>query len=147
MLVIRTVIIHILHTTVHVIVDIYWRQMEETVQVSWKYNNLLVQISHICSFINSISNKHKFQQFYYELITIIIVISFTFSTKDINECSEHISGCNQLCNNTLGSYNCTCYTGYLLGSNGRTCYGEIKCLILSWYAWIDILWLPFSIFS
>ena len=34
MLVIRTVIIHILHTTVHVIVDIYWRQMEETVQVS-----------------------------------------------------------------------------------------------------------------
>ena len=52
MLVIRTVIIHILHTTVHVIVDIYWRQMEETVQVRYEigihvltyYNYYIVQI-------------------------------------------------------------------------------------------------------
>ena len=52
MLVIRTVIIHILHTTVHVIVDIYCRQMEETVQVRYEigihvltyYNYYIVQI-------------------------------------------------------------------------------------------------------
>ena len=36
MLVIRTVIIHILHTTVHVIMDIYWKLMEETVQVRYE---------------------------------------------------------------------------------------------------------------
>ena len=50
MLVIRTVIIHILHTTVHVIVDIYWRPMEETVQVRYEmgmltyYNTYIAQI-------------------------------------------------------------------------------------------------------
>ena len=43
---------------------------------------------------------------------------------DINECAEHSSGCNQLCTNTIGSRTCSCYTGYQLSSNNRTCTGK-----------------------
>ena len=50
MLVIRTVIIHILHTTVHVIVDIYWRQMEETVQVRYEISILVVLTITLCRY-------------------------------------------------------------------------------------------------
>ena len=44
---------------------------------------------------------------------------------DIDECTKHISGCTQSCSNTEGSYMCSCYTGFTLNSNGKTCNGEI----------------------
>ena len=31
--------------------------------------------------------------------------------------------CEQNCTNTVGSYNCSCNTGYSLDSNGRNCTG------------------------
>lgn len=44
---------------------------------------------------------------------------------DINECIEGISNCSidAVCNNTKGSYNCTCRPGY--SGNGQTCKGKI----------------------
>ena len=44
---------------------------------------------------------------------------------DIDECSEGISGCTQLCTNTIGSYRCTCQYGYQLGIDNHTCLGKI----------------------
>ena len=43
---------------------------------------------------------------------------------DINECSDNSENCdvNAICNNTVGSYNCTCNPGYT--GNGTTCTGE-----------------------
>ncbi|XP_025082446.1 uncharacterized protein LOC112557056 isoform X3 [Pomacea canaliculata] len=38
---------------------------------------------------------------------------------DRDECSEGV--CSQACVNTVGSFFCKCYTGYLLGSDERTC--------------------------
>ena len=49
----------------------------------------------------------------------IILYHFT----DIHECSEGISGCNQVCSNTIGSYYCTCFEGYYLGGDNHTCLG------------------------
>ena len=43
---------------------------------------------------------------------------------DIDECSEDSDGCAQNCVNTIGSYTCSCNTGYNLGSDGRSCIGE-----------------------
>ena len=37
---------------------------------------------------------------------------------DINECEEGISGCSQLCNNTVGGYFCSCMAGYSLLEDG-----------------------------
>ena len=47
----------------------------------------------------------------------------SFSHTDTNECKEHSSGCTQICNNTLGSYFCSCYVGYDLDANNHTCNG------------------------
>ena len=44
---------------------------------------------------------------------------------DINECSEGTDGCDQLCTNNIGSYECVCNAGYRLASDGLTCYGII----------------------
>ena len=43
---------------------------------------------------------------------------------DINECIRGTNGCAQLCNNTLGSYVCSCNSGYTLDADNRTCNGE-----------------------
>ena len=42
---------------------------------------------------------------------------------DIDECSKGISGCTQGCINSVGSYFCTCQTGYYLDSDNTTCLG------------------------
>ena len=50
----------------------------------------------------------------------IIIASYT----DIDECAESTNGCSQTCNNTIGSYMCSCDFGYRLASNGRVCNGR-----------------------
>lgn len=47
---------------------------------------------------------------------------------DINECERDPTACdeNALCNNTDGSYNCTCKDGFL--GNGINCTGTKKHL-------------------
>ena len=42
---------------------------------------------------------------------------------DDNECADP-NVCDQVCDNTEGSYSCRCAVGYTLGSNGRDCSGE-----------------------
>ena len=50
---------------------------------------------------------------------------------DINECIEG-SLCEQECTNTAGSYNCSCYAGYILSNNGISCASKLAahCVIL-----------------
>ena len=48
---------------------------------------------------------------------------YTFS--DVNECSTNKGGCNQVCTNNIGSFVCSCNTGYELESDERTCVGEL----------------------
>ena len=51
-------------------------------------------------------------------------------SADINECSEDNGGCSSVCNNTIGSYVCTCEAGYELDMSGYNCSGKIIPLIL-----------------
>ena len=51
---------------------------------------------------------------------------FFFFSADIDECTEPAHGCSQLCNNTLGSYNCFCLKGYLLEKDNKTCVGKFS---------------------
>ena len=48
---------------------------------------------------------------------------FEIFMLDIDECANNTDNCdmNAYCNNTVGSYNCTCYPGY--SGNGTTCIG------------------------
>ena len=43
---------------------------------------------------------------------------------DIDECARNISGCNQNCTNTIGRYFCSCYPGYEIENDNKTCIGK-----------------------
>ena len=43
--------------------------------------------------------------------------------SDINECQTDNGGCTQTCDNTDGSYQCSCWDGYELTEDGHTCTG------------------------
>ncbi|KAF4799911.1 Growth arrest-specific protein 6 [Turdus rufiventris] len=46
--------------------------------------------------------------------------------KDIDECRMQNGGCNQLCLNKLGSYRCSCYSGYAL-KDSKICEDIDEC--------------------
>ena len=48
---------------------------------------------------------------------------------DINECNEETSGCNQICNNTNGSYTCSCLPGYQLEYDNMFCADVDECAV------------------
>ena len=50
---------------------------------------------------------------------------------DINECKEGLHGChtNAICNNTKGSYNCTCKPGFI-GDGRNSCKGTVVNVIV-----------------
>ena len=48
---------------------------------------------------------------------------------DIDECSEGVSGCSQICVNTIGSYTCSCQNGYKLSNDNHTCTDIDECTV------------------
>ena len=58
---------------------------------------------------------------------------FTFYT-DINECETSSQyPCDQICENTAGSYKCKCKPGFMLDYDGKSCTGKITM----WFYWIN----------
>ena len=45
---------------------------------------------------------------------------------DINECGSANGGCDQICINTPGSYECKCKDGYVLADDMKTCDGKYQ---------------------
>ena len=43
---------------------------------------------------------------------------------DVDECSLGTDDCDQMCQNNVGSFSCSCGDGYSLDSNGYTCNGK-----------------------
>ena len=46
-----------------------------------------------------------------------------FIHVDVNECQSDNGGCAQTCDNTDGSYQCSCLNGYELANDGHNCSG------------------------
>ncbi|KAK2120962.1 hypothetical protein P7K49_002348 [Saguinus oedipus] len=40
---------------------------------------------------------------------------------DVDECQDNNGGCQQICVNTMGSYECQCHSGFFLSDNQHTC--------------------------
>lgn len=57
---------------------------------------------------------------------------------DVDECIDQTDNCdvNAFCNNTVGSFNCTCVSGY--SGNGTTCVGEYQFLFF--YSYKRVVW-------
>lgn len=65
--------------------------------------------------------------------TIFFFIHVLFSIVDVDECKSSETnecGLNALCNNTEGSYICSCVSGYQ--GDGRNCKGEYYSRRLEW---------------
>ena len=44
--------------------------------------------------------------------------------SDIDECVKSNGGCQHVCKNSFGSYQCLCHSGYLLGADKHSCDGN-----------------------
>ncbi len=44
---------------------------------------------------------------------------------DVNECIIDNGGCAEICTNILGSFRCSCRTGYRLNVDGKSCDGKL----------------------
>ncbi|XP_016422228.1 uncharacterized protein LOC107751128 isoform X2 [Sinocyclocheilus rhinocerous] len=47
--------------------------------------------------------------------------------RDLDECVEELHLCQQVCQNTLGSYRCNCSPGFQLSSDGTSCSDVNEC--------------------
>jgi len=46
---------------------------------------------------------------------------------DVNECLVNNGGCQQLCSNRVGSFSCSCQSGFSLASDGKFCNDVDEC--------------------
>ncbi|XP_053380098.1 uncharacterized protein LOC128548733 [Mercenaria mercenaria] len=51
----------------------------------------------------------------------------TVVLEDEDECLTEGSYCQHVCNNTIGSYVCSCFTGYMLEEDGISCSDSNEC--------------------
>ena len=49
--------------------------------------------------------------------------------SDFDECGENTDGCQHICTNYDGGYNCSCYLGYSLDANLRDCSGIMMTVL------------------
>ena len=55
---------------------------------------------------------------------LIFVTCMYHYVLDIDECDSGISNCGQICNNTVGNFECSCDQGYELDNDSVTCLGK-----------------------
>lgn len=76
-----------------------------------------------------------------------MVLTFhAFCISDIDECREIHGLClNGRCHNTMGSFTCTCPSGFVLSVDGRECAGKknLRSLSLSLLSFIIITFVLF----
>ena len=61
------------------------------------------------------------------LVRIYLTLYYYHNKKtDINECGTGNGGCEQNCQNNIGTYSCSCLTGYSIDTNGHNCTGLIN---------------------
>lgn len=43
--------------------------------------------------------------------------------SDIDQCQDGNGGCDHMCKDAIGLFNCSCYEGYSLDVDGNSCIG------------------------
>ena len=51
--------------------------------------------------------------------------SVSYLMLDIDECALGTDGCEHMCTNFMGGYNCSCLSGYKLNADMNTCSGML----------------------
>ena len=53
---------------------------------------------------------------------MLFILMLCYTLTDVNECSDRNGECQQICVNTIGSFNCQCNQGYSI--HGYSCIGK-----------------------
>lgn len=56
--------------------------------------------------------------------SVLPLVLFCPASPDIDDCRLNNGGCDHICRNTVGSFECSCKKGYKLLINERNCQGE-----------------------
>ena len=67
---------------------------------------------------------------------VLLEIIFVFA--DINECRRSNGGCEHICSNVVGSYKCSCKSGYVLGYDKARCIGSHKFLSIILFIFLKL---------
>ena len=72
--------------------------------------------------------KKRDRQFKFQVAGFVkFKCSFFFRSIDLDECAVNKGGCDQVCTNTQGSYQCSCNPGYT--KSGHRCHGIFTIVI------------------
>ena len=66
----------------------------------------------------------------YNITPLFFIMKLFLLHLDIDECTEGTSGCDQTCRNEIGSYSCSCESGYRLRNNSHGCIGIWDIILL-----------------
>ena len=72
------------------------------------------------------NSLHDWYCYTYSLINHNIT-PLTANYEDLNECKTDNGGCEHICTNTEGSFQCSCNDGYTLQSDGTNCTDDDEC--------------------
>lgn len=83
-----------------------------------------VDVLRYLSQVRRFQNKLLSHLFVYGLSWFSLTASlpfFVWIQTDVDECLDNNGGCQQVCVNTMGSYECQCTHGFFLSDNQHTC--------------------------
>lgn len=119
----------------HVTMDFIWRTMDTTVWVRYclisffstcsffflrKYLEIVISFQ-ICLFSKFFVNTTQTVSEVQKNLLNCDVKPSKLCLLDVDECKFNNGGCQHICVNTMGSYECRCKDGFFLSDNQHTC--------------------------
>ena len=80
----------------------------------------------MCTLLQTLLKKRD-RQFKFQVADFVKFKCSFFRSIDLDECAVNKGGCDQVCTNTQGSYQCSCNPGYT--KRGHGCYGIFTVVI------------------
>ena len=107
-----------------------WKERIREMQSCWNFFNSLslLVVNVILSYLRYFNNMTECSKFWNCCLIwykfFLLLMYYTCTYPDIDECAEKTAGCNHNCTNNIGSFVCSCFIGYHLIEDMRTCVGK-----------------------
>ena len=80
----------------------------------------------MCTILHTLLKKRD-RQLKFKWLILLSLNAVFFRSIDFDECAVNKGGCDQVCTNTQGSYQCSCNPGYT--KSGHRCHGIFTIVI------------------
>ena len=86
----------------------------------------------ILAIICHVMDRHAMVSLFFNKMAYVHILEYApviylLNIIDIDECAEGADGCAQTCTNEVGSYSCSCGSGYRLATNRHGCSDIDEC--------------------